>query len=137
MDEDKEKLKEDMALEIASGSSNVLQCQDVFEGNTPQVRDALAPHLSARLLLSYVCALGKRLHSIQLFAMEPCAPAQQPGPTAIRGLGEDALHCAVWRVAVLLATEQEVEAACAGDCSVRGRGAAAGAGGEEQGGGRV
>jgi hypothetical protein len=33
-----EKKKEDLALKIAQGDTNVLQCEDVFEGLAPEVR---------------------------------------------------------------------------------------------------
>lgn len=31
-------MKEDMALQLSTGSINVLQCEDVFEGLSPEVR---------------------------------------------------------------------------------------------------
>lgn len=37
VDEDFEKKKEDMAIKLSSGSLNVLQCEDLFEGLTPEV----------------------------------------------------------------------------------------------------
>eukprot|EP00892_Ulva_mutabilis_P010466 jgi/Ulvmu1/7792/UM004_0021.1 len=36
VDEDLAKVKEEMALKLSSGSVNVLQCEDVFEGLSPQ-----------------------------------------------------------------------------------------------------
>ena len=69
VDDDKEKLKEAMALEIASGGLNILQCQDVFEGSTPQV------HCCKLALASRACcqsaARAARLRCSALPLMPP------------------------------------------------------------------
>jgi hypothetical protein len=52
VDESLEKLKDEMALAIASGKTNILQCQDVFEGLTPKVRPAM---LLAIVVLGRFC----------------------------------------------------------------------------------
>lgn len=68
VDEGKENRKKELAMQFSKGEVNVLQCEDVFEGLTPEVRiippDAAQTCQMDRIILLPTFQMAHLLHSI-------------------------------------------------------------------------
>ena len=73
MEQSIEQRKRELALQIARGTTNILQCEDVFEGSTPEVCISrlvflVAEHWQQRLthtlLVRAVCSMSRRLSTL-------------------------------------------------------------------------